>query len=179
MDNGTPVEWQLYAYAVAGDMDLYGELVAKNFVVTFNPDGGTLVSVMESYPYGEAYNLPDATNLYHSTFDGWFDANEQQVDSTGTWNYLEDKEVKAHWHNDFPLELADGSSSLTELNGVKWSNKYFYFENLPDYTPASGKTFDNWFLYPQNSVAVPRKVFLHFPSQHTGTQHIAYIIINR
>ena len=113
---------------------------------------------MESYEYGGAYHLPDATNIYNSTFDGWFIDDDTQFDSTGNWEYLENKSLKAHWHNDMPLEVGDGTSSMTSLNGVKWSNKYFYFNELPDYTPAAGKTFDNWFFYPRNSIAAPRKI---------------------
>ena len=115
------------------------------FVVTFNPQGGTASATENFVFYGSAYGeLPTATRDYY-TFDGWYtDPNEgNRITETSIFEQNEDISLYAHWTvkptSNWVLasELPDGAQTVEE----KWS----YTQRST--TTSSSSTMEGWTPY--------------------------------
>ncbi len=67
----------------------------NSYMVTLDPDGGSVSETTIAVQYNHEYNLPTPTRLGY-TFDGWFD-NSANICNSGIWTYENDKTFTAHW----------------------------------------------------------------------------------
>ena len=69
-----------------------------SYVLTFDPNGGTITKFRDVVTNGETYNLPTATKTGY-TFDGWYlDSNfTTKITNSDTANLSQDKIVYAKW----------------------------------------------------------------------------------
>ena len=68
---------------------------ANKFTVQLDPNGGSVSDRSVSVTYDALYQLPTPTRDGY-TFLGWFEGN-YQIPTSGTWTYLTNKNVTAHW----------------------------------------------------------------------------------
>lgn len=71
--------------------------IAHNWVVTFDPNGGTPVPLAQEVEYGHTATKPVEPTLKGYTFDGWYLDGEEEPFDFGT-TITSDITLKAKWH---------------------------------------------------------------------------------
>lgn len=71
--------------------------IAHNWVVTFDPNGGTPVPLAQEVEYGHTATKPADPTLKGYTFDGWYLDGEEEPFDFGT-TITSDITLKAKWH---------------------------------------------------------------------------------
>ena len=66
-----------------------------SYIVTLNPNGGSVSETTIDVQYDHAYELPTPSRLGY-TFDGWFE-DSTLIDKNGIWTLTSDKTFEAHW----------------------------------------------------------------------------------
>ena len=135
---------ELTSENVTGEIILYAKWLTVS-TVTFVTDCEQTVE-SKDISFGEAYELPVVTKE-NFTFAGWFDENNNQVESTGNWKYSADVVLTAKWNEtEYTISfVANGG----EISG-EYQNKYSISTDFTNFkVPNATKkyaTFDGWFF---------------------------------
>ena len=129
---------------ITSDTTLTAKWLGAELTITFDPDGGELDTpskkVRNKGTYGE---LPTPTKPGY-TFKGWYDPNENKIESTSTVDLTEDTTLVAKWEeNKYTVTFDPGENgTVTEkTREVTYGKPY---GELP--TPTRpGYTFDGWY----------------------------------
>lgn len=85
---------------IASDVTLDAIWNANEYVVTLNPNGGSVSVTSVSVTYGQDYSLPVPTNDF-GVFKGWFYNNEKITDELGNslepWTFTQNITVTTQW----------------------------------------------------------------------------------
>ncbi len=120
------------------------ELVAhwsiNTYTITLNANGGESSTSSIEVTYGSNYELPTPSYEDH-IFGGWFDGDEK-VTLSGTWTFLENKELVARWSSaTFTIELDyNGGCEGVKTIEVTYGQAY----TLPS-TWRIGYDLDAWY----------------------------------
>ena len=130
---------------ITTNQTLYAKWTANQYILTFNANGGSMVSTSKNPAYGETYGyLPTPERKGH-TFAGWYTAASggTKIESTTIFNSTSDQTLYAHWTpNKYQLTFdANGGSVSLTSKSVTYDGTY---GDLP--TPEkTGYEFTGWF----------------------------------
>ena len=124
---------------------LTAEWLGAQYTVTFDYDGGTPATpesktVRNEGKYGE---LPEPTKQGY-TFKGWYNSNEEKIESTSTVNLTSDETLKAKWEaNKYTITFNPGEGATIDetTREVKYGDIY---GRLPEPTKP-GYEFEGWY----------------------------------
>lgn len=113
---------------IAENATLVAKWEVNKYKVTLNANGGTVSKKSIEVTYGEAFELPTATNDY-GAFIGWFYGGTKITDAKGkslaNWEYLNDIEATTSWTIKF--------STVDDLQQLyQYPNGYFELTNSID-----------------------------------------------
>ena len=116
IDAGVSREWRLNAYAVESDMTLYGDLETLRFMVTFDPNGGTVPETIAYFTYGDEFNLhtptaPSADKL----FVGWLSPDGYPSKMSGTVGTTFPLVLTACWGKYVTIDPGIGTCSVDKV----------------------------------------------------------------
>ena len=134
-------------YALSGtwfvhdNITLHLKWSANSYVVTLDPNGGSLESLTVNVSYDSEYILPAPTRLNY-TFLGWF-FEDNKISSNAIWKFAENKTLQAHWTNVTNTYVFDAGNGVCETNSIVigWEDNY----SLP-FPTYEGHYFDGWYL---------------------------------
>ena len=155
--------------SIASDHTLYAHWTIKTAIVTFDPNGGTLVGTSPiTYTFGETYSkMPTATRTGY-TFNGWYTAQSggTLVTDTTTVTNASNHTLYAHWSPNTLLVTLDPAGGT--VNGDSQKTVVFdaQYGSLP---PASrdGYTFDGWYTAQTGGTPVITTTIVANPAAHT------------
>jgi len=135
----TDEKWVFAGYPVTEDVRLTARYANSSYTVALNPNGGSLINKEIAVQYDKEYELEIPTYEGHE-FKGWYTYSNEKFENSGTWNLLENLNLRAIWDT-FTIKLdSDGG---TEYEDIVRDN--FDEVNLP--TPnKEGSTFLGWYL---------------------------------
>lgn len=147
----------------AGNVNTCDISFVKNskLTVTYNNDGGSMCTSKEVY-YGSTYNelcLP-IKNGY--SFDGWYDENNNKIESSSTVTIKNNHTLTAHWIvNKYNLEFDNNlCNTITKEYGSSWGSMCipvkegymfagWFKENLTTIVNETTKVSGNLKVYPK------------------------------
>ena len=139
-NEGTKVESE---YMPEGDVTLYAHWTANKYTITLNPGEGTLENNTKEVIYGEKYGeLPTPTREGYD-FEGWYDKNENKIESTDIVDIVENSTLIAKWVGTEYTITFDAGEGTTDIASKQVKNGQEYGE-LPDAT-RTGYTFIGWY----------------------------------
>lgn len=90
------------------------------YVITLDPNGGTLDDTSIDVNYDHEYTLPIVSRTGY-VFDGWFD-NNIKVENTGTYKYAESKTFLAKWTAiSYPIEYILNGGTNSDDNPISYT----------------------------------------------------------
>ena len=130
---------------ITEDTTLKATWLGAQYTVTFDYDGGTPATpesktVRNEGKYGE---LPEPTKQGY-TFKGWYNSNEEKIESTSTVNLTSDETLKAKWEaNKYTITFNPGEGATIDetTREVKYGDIY---GRLPEPTKP-GYEFEGWY----------------------------------
>ena len=139
-NEGTKVESE---YMPEGDVTLYAHWTANKYTITLNPGEGTLENNTKEVIYGEKYGeLPTPTREGYD-FEGWYDKNENKIETTDIVDIVENSTLIAKWVGTEYTITFDAGEGTTDIASKQVKNGQEYGE-LPDAT-RTGYTFIGWY----------------------------------
>ena len=132
-------------YAVANyDGLIYPDKL--DYVITLNPDGGTLSTTSLNVKFGKTYSLPTPTKTGY-TFEGWY--NGLQYVTSGTWYTTYDITLKAIWSK---TKYAITYNLDGGVNNASNPKEYTIDDSVTLYAPTKeGHTFIGWLATGQST----------------------------
>ncbi len=130
-------------FRIANNLTLNACWAANRYIVTLDPNNGTVSSTTVRVTYDSLYELPTPTRTNY-IFLGWFDKNDKKVSSKATWKGIEDATYTAKWtnvQNTYSFDAGDGTCDVETMQ-IGWEDAYA----LPTPTPADGYAFAGWLL---------------------------------
>ena len=76
-------------------MNLSANYEVNTYLISLDPDGGTVSSDSISINYGDSYTLPIPTKNGY-TFEGWY-LDEEVMANNGTWTLTHNISLEAKW----------------------------------------------------------------------------------
>lgn len=135
-----------------GVLDLYAVWTAQNYTVSFDANGGNMMtdSTSKEVTYGSTYGtLPAATRIGYD-FAGWYTAKEDgtAIIADNTVNITGDTTLYAHWTAknfkvSFDTNQGSGSSIPTSVSSINVTYDYGY--GFLPVTSRTGYTFNGWY----------------------------------
>lgn len=111
----------------------------KDFTVTLDANGGSVIQSTVEVTKGEEYELPVATREGY-TFKGW-KYNNEVISNTGTWSIKDDITVVASWEGNKYLVNFDAQGGALDVQSMD----VVYGDNITLPTPTkSGFIFKGW-----------------------------------
>ena len=88
------------------DTTLYAHWTAEEYTITFNPgDGATVDTQTKKVTYDQPYGELPTPTKEGSTFIGWFDSNDNKIESTTTVKTTGDTTLTAKYEVNRPGSL--------------------------------------------------------------------------
>lgn len=112
---------------------------AKEYKITFDPNGGTLNNNTKTIKYDEAYGTLPEPKKEGFTFDGWYDGTIK-INKEDVYKYEEDKTFKAKWKIIVTLDTTGGELANTSL---EYDDDNLKYGELPIPT-REGYKFIGW-----------------------------------
>lgn len=120
--------------------------IAHNWVVTFNPNGGTPVPLAQEVEYGHTATKPVEPTLKGYTFDGWYLDGEEEPFDFGT-TITSDITLTAKWEiNKYTVTFDSYGGSKVDPQVVE----YGLYAQKPEEPTLKGFTFAYWYLDDEN-----------------------------
>ena len=120
--------------------------IAHNWVVTFNPNGGTPVPLAQEVEYGHTATKPVEPTLKGYTFDGWYLDGEEEPFDFGT-TITSDITLTAKWEiNKYTVTFDSYGGSKVDPQVVE----YGLYAQKPADPTLKGFTFAYWYLDDEN-----------------------------
>ncbi|XFA98876.1 InlB B-repeat-containing protein [Candidatus Izemoplasma sp. B36] len=157
-DNGTFLNEYTFTTMPASNITLYAKWTINQYTITFNSNGGTLVSPI-TQDYGTVVTQPVDPTKFASTFNGWYIDAALTTPYTFTTMPAQNITLYAGWTiNQYTLEFVDWDGTILQ------SANYNYGADLSGVTapidPSRiGYTFTGWDLsipltMPANNVTI-------------------------
>ena len=143
----------------AQNITLYAKWTINTYTVTFNSNGGSLVTSI-TQNYGTTLTAPTAPTKEGHTFDGWYSNAELTVSYTFGVMPGQNITLYAKWIiNQYILTFnSNGGSSITPI-----TQNYGTSVSAPTPPTRSGYVFEGWFI--DTELTIPY-VFSTMPSQN-------------
>ncbi len=151
----------IYQYLYKGNLELTAHWKANNYLVTFDPNGGTTPNPTEkSVTYDSTYGDLAATSKTGYTFLGWFTqaSGGTEVKSSTVVKITSNQTLYAHWSaNTYNVTAnANGgtipaTTGWTVASGSKTATKSVTYDSTYGTLPTptrTGYTFDGWYTNP-------------------------------
>lgn len=120
--------------------------IAHNWVVTFDPNGGTPVPLAQEVEYGHTATKPVEPTLKGYTFDGWYLDGEEEPFDFGT-TITSDITLTAKWEiNKYTVTFDSYGGSKVDPQVVE----YGLYAQEPEEPTLKGFTFAYWYLDDEN-----------------------------
>ncbi len=120
--------------------------IAHNWVVTFDPNGGTPVPLAQEVEYGHTATKPVEPTLKGYTFDGWYLDGEEEPFDFGT-TITSDITLTAKWEiNKYTVTFDSYGGSKVDPQVVE----YGLYAQKPADPTLEGFTFKYWYLDDEN-----------------------------
>ena len=120
--------------------------IAHNWVVTFDPNGGTPVPPAQEVEYGHTATKPVEPTLKGYTFDGWYLDGEEEPFDFGT-TITSDITLTAKWEiNKYTVTFDSYGGSKVDPQVVE----YGLYAQEPEEPTLKGFTFAYWYLDDEN-----------------------------
>lgn len=120
--------------------------IAHNWVVTFDPNGGTPVPLAQEVEYGHTATKPVEPTLKGYTFDGWYLDGEEEPFDFGT-TITSDITLTAKWEiNKYTVTFDAYGGSKVDPQVVE----YGLYAQEPEEPTLKGFTFAYWYLDDEN-----------------------------
>ena len=120
--------------------------IAHNWVVTFDPNGGTPVPLAQEVEYGHTATKPVEPTLKGYTFDGWYLDGEEEPFDFGT-TITSDITLTAKWEiNKYTVTFDSNGGSKVDPQVVE----YGLYAQEPEEPTLKGFTFAYWYLDDEN-----------------------------
>ena len=120
--------------------------IAHNWVVTFDPNGGTPVPLAQEVEYGHTATNPVEPTLKGYTFDGWYLDGEEEPFDFGT-TITSDITLTAKWEiNKYTVTFDSYGGSKVDPQVVE----YGLYAQEPEEPTLKGFTFAYWYLDDEN-----------------------------
>ena len=120
--------------------------IAHNWVVTFDPNGGTPVPLAQEVEYGHTATKPVEPTLKGYTFDGWYLDGEEEPFSFDT-TITSDITLTAKWEiNKYTVTFDSYGGSKVDPQVVE----YGLYAQEPEEPTLKGFTFAYWYLDDEN-----------------------------
>lgn len=133
---------------------LYAHWSAKTCTVTFDPNGGTVVTKTKTVAYNETYGtLPTPINLGY-TFDGWYTSlsGGTQVTSSTTVTTESNHTLYAHWSpKSYTVTFDPAGGTVDETSRTVTYNTAY---GMLPYPERTGYTFTGWFTEAEGGTQV-------------------------
>lgn len=130
------------------DYELTAHWQANNYVITLNPNSGTVNPTSIDVVFDSQYSLPTPTRDFYG-FDGWFDSNNHKW-TDGTYTTDDNVTLIAKWTPTaytITYVLNDGT------NDAKNPSSYTVEDNVTLYDASrTGYTFQGWFDSAHNKI---------------------------
>ena len=107
-----------FPYTVIGNTTVKAKLVANQYTVAFDVNGGEPLTSSELVvTYNEYYSLEIPTREGY-TFDGWYD-NDTLLNNYDKWIYLQNKSLKAKWNiNSYNITLSKNFTNAGDIVSI-------------------------------------------------------------
>lgn len=142
-DDETNLKVDSITDGTTGDLVLNAKWNDGNgYVVTFDPNGGELLSESRTVKFGSPYTLPKPTK-YGFGFIGWYNGEEEKIESEGIWNIASNVTLVAKWNdgNTYTLTLNTDGGDLEQTEyQIKFNTSY----TLP-IPSKTGYSFVGWY----------------------------------
>lgn len=112
-------------WRIASDLTLYAYWPANKYVVTLDPNNGTVDQTSINVTYDEKYELPTPKRLNY-TFLGWYDSSDKKVSQRATWKRTSDERFTAKWtniQNTYSFDPGDGECDIDSMV-IGWDDAY-------------------------------------------------------
>lgn len=141
--------------------------VAHNWVVTFDPNGGTPVPLAQEVEYGHTATKPVEPTLKGYTFVGWYLDGEEEPFDFGT-TITSDITLKAKWtQNTYTVTFdPNGGNELAEADKTKVVKIGEAYGELPVPT-RTGYDFLGWFTAAEDGDQVTANTVVTATANHT------------
>lgn len=139
---------------ITKSQELYAHWEAKQYTVTYNPNGGTVTNSTETVTFGKEYGTLETPIRRGYVFDGWYLDSEltNKITNATKVSNANDHIIYAKWTaNNYTItfDLAGGTSSVTTKK-VTYDEPYGI---LP--TPTrEGYTFSGWYTLAQEGAKI-------------------------
>ncbi len=112
---------QSYWY-IARNIELTAKWKANEYMITYDPNGGTLNSNTQKVFYADGYTLKEPTREGY-TFKGWYIDNNKIED--GIWNIASNKTLVAKWEaNKYQINYDISDELMEQTQIVMYDNQY-------------------------------------------------------
>ena len=147
-DSACTQEIDLTTYKVTENANLYVKVVAKQFTIKINKNGGDDIQNV-TVLYKGTYNLVANPTRTGYTFTG-YTLNGQAFAISGTYNYTSDVTIDANWEAiegfyDRKIIFKDGNAELTAYERDVKVGDAIKLNTLPTLT-KTGYEFNGWYL---------------------------------
>ncbi len=112
-------------WRIASDLTLYAYWPANKYVVTLDPNNGTVGQTSINVTYDEIYELPTPKRLNY-TFLGWYDSSDKKVSQKATWKRTSNETLTAKWtniQNTYSFDPGDGECDIDSMV-IGWDDNY-------------------------------------------------------
>jgi uncharacterized repeat protein (TIGR02543 family) len=171
---------------VTKDITYYAQWSINSYILTFNPNGGTVTPTSKNLEYNSAYGtLPTPTRAsdaqYTYTFAGWYTAatGGTQV-TTATKMAAKDTTVYAHWTANTRSYTVSYQTTYGTLNktsqSVAYNSKGSCTLTMPDNTAEFTYTFVGWYTAANGGgIKVGSELTLETPAIKGTVTYYAYV----
>jgi uncharacterized repeat protein (TIGR02543 family) len=156
---------------ITEDTILYAKWTADTYVVTLDPDGGSVSPNTIEVRFNNKYeNLPEATKEGY-TFNGWFNSDNIEINNVSIYEKTQDETLTAHWiANTYIVSFnANGGNINQSQKEVTYNQAY---GNLPEVT-REGYTFLGWYTKDTDGEKIESDTINNVSSNQTLYAHWA------
>ncbi len=132
---------------VSEDTTVYARWTAETYELTFNANGGTIVTAKHTVKYDGTYGALPETSKSGYTFDGWYTLSGAKVEAGDVVRITENTELTARWTVKEYIVVVDynGGSGNKAFLRVNHGDALDTALSAVTVTAPIGYTFDGWY----------------------------------